>query len=150
MSDSQIICLCGFVGWATAQILKTFINMIANKKFNAQRLVGAGGMPSSHTALVCSTATAIAKVCGTGSPTFALALVMSVIVMYDAVTVRREAGKHAKELNVIHKAMEQTPIFSALFDEKFKDFQEFLGHTILEVLAGAVLGILIGLFMPVF
>ena len=87
------------LSWLTAQVLKTIINFVFTKKFKAERLIGAGGMPSSHTALVVSTAVATAKECGTSSPIFALAALFAAVVMYDAMGVRYAAGEQAKVIN---------------------------------------------------
>lgn len=126
-------------GWIIAQILKTLIYMWFNHKFVAERLVGSGGMPSSHSATVCALATAAGIEFGAGSYQFAITAIFAIVVMYDAMGVRREAGIQAKVLNemmemLTHMGKEMT------VEEKLK---EFVGHTPLQVLAGALLGILI-------
>ncbi|MEG1781828.1 MAG: divergent PAP2 family protein, partial [Oscillospiraceae bacterium] len=73
--------------WLTAQVLKTIINLCLTKKFDAERLVGAGGMPSAHSAFVCSLVMATSKQCGFSAPEFAIALSFAVVVMYDAMGV---------------------------------------------------------------
>ena len=87
--------------WTVAQVSKTAIHAFLCGKFQAERLWGAGGMPSSHSALVCALAVSAAKSEGMASPIFALALVLALIVMYDATGVRRETGNQAKVLNLM-------------------------------------------------
>ena len=84
------------VGWTVAQVLKTLIDCALNKSFNAERLVGSGGMPSSHSATVCALTTAAALEYGAGSFEFAVSFVLAMVVMYDAIGVRRETGKQGK------------------------------------------------------
>ena len=93
------IFLAAATGWLVAQILKTFIHMFLSKEFVAERLVGSGGMPSSHSATVCSLATAACYEYGAGSFEFAISLIFAIVVMYDAMGVRRETGIQAKLLN---------------------------------------------------
>ena len=100
MLGNQIL-VSAVVGWTTAQVLKTLIDFALNKNFNAERLVGSGGMPSSHSATVCGLTTAAALEYGAGSFEFAISFVLSMVVMYDAIGVRRETGKQAKLLNSI-------------------------------------------------
>ena len=135
-------------GWFVAQVLKTIINFILIGKFDLERMWGAGGMPSAHSATVCSLAVGAFRLHGSQSPIFALAMAVAVIVMYDAMGVRREAGEQAKILNHLltnwmDAEAKHTPI---LGDKKLK---EMVGHTPFEVLAGAILGIIIGAFIPI-
>ena len=130
------------VAWISAQVLKTLFSFIVNKKFNPGRLVGAGGMPSAHSALVCSLTVAMARGIGFNSPEFAICFIVAGVVMYDAMGVRRAAGEQAKVLNKLvfeDKDNENKPE---------KALKEFLGHTPLEVLGGALLGILVAALMP--
>ena len=165
MQTLQNICgnyvLCvALIAWATAQVLKTILNFVVTKKFRAERLVGAGGVPSSHTALVCSMTVAVSKLTGMNSPEFAIAFIIAAVVMYDAMGVRRAAGEQAKVLNkivfqwgdVVKKdSPEKESSKKADSSEELakKELKEFLGHTPLEVLGGALLGILIAMFFPV-
>lgn len=134
------ILISAICGWSAAQILKTLIHLLVNKKFQAERLVGSGGMPSSHSATVCALATATAFECGVSSPLFAIAVILAIIVMYDARGVRRETGKQAQVLNDLLKAFADMGRTDLKADEKLK---ELVGHTPLQVLAGAILGICI-------
>lgn len=127
-------------GWFIAQILKTAIHMYFFG-FNAERLVGSGGMPSSHSATVCALATAAGYQYGGGSFQFAITAIFAIVVMYDAIGVRRETGLQAQVINEMmdfFKTMGQ-PVS---YEEKLK---EFVGHTPMQVLVGAILGILIAL-----
>ena len=130
-------------GWFVAQVLKTLIHAWVNKGFDPERLIGSGGMPSSHASTVCALASASGKLYGVGSPVFAITAILAVIVMHDAMGVRLETGKQARLLNQILDSF-KTLEGKKLTEEKLK---EFVGHTPLQVLMGAILGILIGLFM---
>ena len=127
------------LGWMVAQVLKTIIHMILTKQFVAERMVGSGGMPSSHSATVCALATA------TGSPEFAITIMLAIIVMYDAMGVRRETGKQGRVLN------EMLEIFTNMGKEisPEKRLKEFVGHTPLQVLMGAILGIAIAVILGI-
>jgi acid phosphatase family membrane protein YuiD len=130
----NVILMSALTAWFIAQILKTITSFWKSKEFNAERLVGAGGMPSSHTSLVMALASAVAFHDGLDSPLFAVACVLAAIVMYDAAGVRRAAGKQAK---VINKLVREMKVEHTVRDTRLK---ELLGHTPLEVLAGALLG----------
>ena len=160
---SNYIINVGFVSWCVAQILKTIFATIKYKAFIPERLVGAGGMPSSHTALVISVVIAMAKLEGFSSPAFALSVALAGIVIYDAMGVRRAAGEQAKVLNKMMFSFKDIKnIFESLgrevqteYNEKtedvtaHKELKEFLGHTPLEVLGGAVVGIVVASLMPI-
>lgn len=133
------VLVCAVCGWAVAQVLKTLIHLLFTKKFVAERLVGSGGMPSSHSATVTSLATATCYIYGANSFEFAIALIFSIVVMYDAMGVRRETGIQAKVLNEILDAFADMGSDMSPQDK----LKEFVGHTPLQVLAGAILGILI-------
>lgn len=148
----------GAISWLAAQVLKTLHYSIKFKTFNPERIVGAGGMPSSHSSLVVSVALYTLRSEGVSSPFFAFAMILGCIVIYDAMSVRYNAGLHAKELNrlrrVIDELDDEISQLSGDEDEKIeelkerKDFKEFLGHTPIEVLAGSLLGILIAMVFP--
>ncbi len=131
---ANTVLIVSFTAWLIAQVLKVLFFMIKNRKFDIERLVGAGGMPSSHSALVVALCVSLAIEEGLGSPLFALAIIFACIVMYDAAGVRRAAGKQAKFLNELIREFLSGHPFN---DTKFK---ELLGHTPLEVLLGAILG----------
>ena len=126
-----------------AQFLKTVIDMVLNRSFNPERIFGSGGMPSSHSATVCALATATGIRYGGGSFEFALAAVFAIVVMYDAMGVRQETGKQGKVLN------EMMEIFTQMGKniDVEKALKEFVGHTPLQVLMGAILGIIIAIGM---
>ena len=126
-----------FLSWFIAQLLKVVLTLVRYNRLDISRMVGSGGMPSSHSAFVMSITAAIGLREGFGSALFALAVVLSLVVMYDAAGVRRAAGKQAKVLNEIVEQMERHEQVSS---EKLK---ELLGHTPVEVIAGAVLGVAI-------
>lgn len=163
------ILTCAVLSWIIAQIIKTILTLITTKRFEVERLTGAGGMPSAHSALVCSMTLAVARKEGFDSALFAIAIMFAAVVMYDAMGVRRAAGEQAKVLNKIvvifkphdNKAVtEQQPNkdkirakrdkgkILKLDDMQFKKLKEYLGHTPLEVLAGALLGIIIAMVIP--
>lgn len=141
---SNTIFLAAATGWLVAQILKTLIHMFFTKEFLAERLIGSGGMPSSHSATVCSLATATYFQFGAASFEFAIASIFAIIVMYDAMGVRRETGIQAKLLNNILEVFENMGQDQLSAHDKLK---EFIGHTPLQVLMGTLLGILIASFM---
>lgn len=125
--------------WLAIQSFKVAWDLITTKKFNFKRILGAGGMPSSHSAVVTSLATLIGKSEGFDSPMFALALIFACIVMYDAAGVRRAAGKQAQLLNKIIN----TPGLSGI--QVQEKLVEVLGHTPTQVFVGALIGIIAGI-----
>lgn len=136
LAENQVL-ISALVGWTVAQLLKTVIDFILNRSFSAERLVGSGGMPSSHSATVCGLTTSAGLVYGISSFEFAISFVLASVVMYDAMGVRREAGKQAKLLNLILE-QDSFQLTNEAFQQRLK---ELIGHTPLQVLAGAVLGI---------
>lgn len=137
------IFMASICGWLVAQVLKTLIHMWFSRKFVAERLVGSGGMPSSHSATVCALATAAGIEYGGGSFEFAVAAIFAIVVMYDAIGVRRETGIQAKVLNEMMEMFDKMGKEMSV-EEKLK---EFVGHTPLQVLMGALLGIFIAALM---
>lgn len=128
-----------FLLWFCIQLFKLIYDLVTTKQFNFKRIIGAGGMPSSHSAVVTSLATLIGKNFGVDSAFFAIALVFAFVVMYDACGVRRAAGKQAKVLNDIVN----TPgLTNGQVQEKL---QEALGHTPNQVFVGALIGLVAGL-----
>lgn len=125
--------------WAIAQLIKVFVVLARDKRFDWWFLVRSGGMPSAHTALVCALATAVAMMLGLNSVAFAIAAILAMVVMYDAAGVRQAVGRQSRILNRIMKELrEKRPR-----DEVERDLREFIGHTQFQVIAGAILGILI-------
>ena len=150
----------GVISWLAAQILKTIHYAVKYKTFNVERITGAGGMPSSHSSLVVSVVIYTARSQGVSSPLFAFSMILAGIVIYDAMSVRYNAGLHAKDLNKLRKIVdelddeiaqltggEEDPDIDELVSQK--ELKEFLGHTPIEVLAGALLGILIAMVFPI-
>ena len=134
------ILLASFWAWLIAQVLKTVIYVIVNKNFNPERLLGDGGMPSSHSATVMALVTSTAFFYGSDTFEFAVTAILALIVMHDAMGVRRETGKQAK---VINNMMDWFAEFGSDLppEEKLK---EFVGHTPTQVFFGALLGIVVG------
>lgn len=132
----------GIISWVIAQILKNVIDYIKHKHFSKKRLAGAGGMPSSHSAVCCSVLLTSYYQFSFSSPVFALAFILSLIVMYDAVGVRWSAGQHAKAINLIVKHLCKDGENDAL-KELIPQMNESLGHRLIEVICGALLGFLI-------
>ena len=125
-------------GWLAAQVIKVILVFITSKKLDFRRMVGSGGMPSSHSSITVSLTMSIGFVYGFDNAMFAIATIMSFVVMYDASGVRRSAGQQAVILNRMVEEWEHGE-----FQNTDKKLKELLGHTPLEVFAGAVLGALI-------
>lgn len=139
------ILVAAVLGWAAAQVIKFILFFFQNASIQLERLYGSGGMPSSHSSLVCAAFISTGRMEGWDSPLVAVMFVLAAIVMYDAANVRLEAGKHAKQLNQIMGrllALDGDP------GSKINEFKELLGHTPLQVACGALLGILIGALIP--
>ena len=132
------------IGWTAAQLIKTVLVLILEGELRLERLMGSGGMPSSHSATVCGLASSAAVVHGVGSGVFAVAAIVAFIVMYDACNVRLETGKQAVAINEIRDLLQKMGE-DLTVEEKFK---ELVGHTLPQVLVGALLGIAVGLLYP--
>ncbi len=141
---SNRILVCGCVAWLCAQVLKTAIYSLVNHRLDLTRLYGDGGMPSGHSATVAAMATMSAVLYGLGSFEFAVTLLLAIIVMHDAMGVRLETGKQAKVIKEIAELMESLGK-DVSNEEKLK---EFVGHTPVQVTAGALLGIIVALLWP--
>ncbi|MCI8616724.1 MAG: divergent PAP2 family protein [Clostridia bacterium] len=124
--------------WFFIQSYKVIYDLITTKKFNFKRIIGAGGMPSSHSAIVTSITALIGKYEGVDTPIFALSLIVALVVMYDACGVRRAAGKQAALLN---KIVDTPGLTTVQVSEKLV---EVLGHTPVQVFGGALIGIIVG------
>ena len=128
-----------FFLWFGIQLFKLIYDLVTTKKFNFKRIMGAGGMPSSHSAVVVGLATLIGKYEGVNSAIFGLAFIVAFVVMYDACGVRRAAGKQAALLN---KLVETPGLTGVQVSEKLV---EVLGHTPVQVIVGALIGVVVGL-----
>lgn len=135
------VLLAGFIAWTLAQLIKLPLNYALHREWDWSLLIAAGGMPSSHSALVTGASTAVGLQEGWASPMFAIAAIVAAVVIYDATGVRRQAGDHARVLNLmIDELLTGHPLAE-------KELKEVLGHTPREVIAGIALGILIAYLM---
>lgn len=138
---SNQVLIAALTWWAIAQLLKVPIHYAVHRRIDLRLWVSAGGMPSSHSSLVCALATGVALTDGLTSPTFAICVALAMIVMYDAAGVRQAAGKQAAILNqIIDELFQGHPIS----EQRLK---ELLGHTRFQVIVGALMGILGTLLM---
>jgi len=129
--------------WVLAQVLKVIIASISHKRFMLSYLTTMGGMPSSHAALVCALATSVALVEGFGSPLFAIAAFLALIVMYDATGVRQTVGNQSIMLNrMLDELFKGKAKVNPQFEQRLR---ELIGHTNFQVMAGATLGIVFAL-----
>ncbi len=135
----NIILDLAMTSWFFAQSIKFILELLVHRKFDITKFWSSGGMPSSHSSFVCSCVSSVGMIEGVNSTSFALASILSLVVMYDACHVRLEAGEQAKMLNVLKNYWTDLP-------QKFRDmeFKELLGHTPLQVMSGAGLGLLTG------
>lgn len=199
---SNYVLNASLLAWFLAQLIKTILTLIVTKKLQLERMFGAGGMPSAHSATVCALTVSMSRTTGVASPEFAISVLFAAVVMYDAMGVRRAAGEHARVINALldewdeqlngfimfyKKTMKQHPLLAKLIpndsiaqeeksegknelEDKAEDVEyqpikhtdarghefeldnielkEFLGHTPLEVMAGALLGITVALLLP--
>ncbi|HJC40794.1 MAG TPA: divergent PAP2 family protein [Candidatus Intestinimonas pullistercoris] len=135
----NLILFLSVVAWAVAQILKVVVVLVQKHRLDFRNILSSGGMPSSHSAFVCACAAATGNLYGWSSALFAIAAVLAIVVMYDASHVRKAAGEQAKILNYMMEHW--TEMKPELFG---KELKELLGHTPIQVFAGAVLGVAIG------
>jgi acid phosphatase family membrane protein YuiD len=129
------------LAWAIAQVTKVLLTSVKQRKLNLRVLAETGGMPSSHAAIVMGMTTAVGKYAGVSSAAFAIALIFSFVVMYDAAGLRRAAGRQAAILN---RLVEDLVHMRGMQEQRLR---ELLGHTPVEVLVGALLGIVVGLIL---
>jgi len=135
------VLMAGLIAWTLAQLIKVPLNYALRHEWDWTLLIAAGGMPSSHSALVTGVSTAIGLQEGWDSPLFAIAGIVAMIVIYDATGVRRHAGDHARVLNLmIDELLTGHPLAE-------KELKEVLGHTPREVIGGVLLGILMAFLM---
>lgn len=141
--NNQIL-IAALVAWAIAQGAKAILYTIVNREFKFERLVGSGGMPSSHAATVCAMTTAVALQFGLASFEFAISFVLTSVVLHDARGVRQEAGKQAVTITAIvdHLLKE-----GKILELPNWELKELIGHTPLQVLIGSIMGIGIGLWL---
>ncbi len=171
LCSNPLVNICA-VAWFAAQVIKTLLHWVSHGNLKLERMTGSGGMPSSHSALVVSLTIGMARVVGFASPLFALTIAFAAVVMYDAMGVRRAAGEQAKTINWMlgsykdfWDVLKDHPLLDFEDDEDIeseqeedeqdtlvrqsrKALKEYLGHTPLEVIAGALLGILIAMIYP--
>jgi acid phosphatase family membrane protein YuiD len=133
--------LAPLVAWAIAQAAKVILTSVRQRRLNLRVLAETGGMPSSHAAIVMGMTTAVGKYAGVSSAAFAIALIFSFVVMYDAAGLRRAAGRQAAILN---RLVEDLVHMRGMQEQKLR---ELLGHTPVEVVVGALLGIGVGLLL---
>ncbi|MDR0821202.1 MAG: divergent PAP2 family protein [Oscillospiraceae bacterium] len=135
--------IAALVSWLIAQLIKTMYHIIRYRKISWERLLGSGGMPSSHSAAVCALCAVVARMGGVASLWFSLASMFALVTMYDALGVRRAAGRHAREINLLKRRFDADGM-----KQSQKELKELLGHTPLEVLCGLILGIGVGTMFP--
>ncbi|MHC1785495.1 MAG: divergent PAP2 family protein [Christensenellales bacterium] len=135
------ILICSLCAWLVAQVSKVFVHGLVSHRFDLRRMLGMGGMPSSHTAFLVSLTTMIAYREGLGSTAFALATAVTMVVVYDAMGVRYQTGKQSHVLNrILHRMLVEG---KPLGDE---ELQELIGHTPTEVFFGAIIGLIVPVF----
>ncbi len=135
------ILICAMVAWFVAQLIKVLIDWRVHHGFNFRRMFGMGGMPSSHTAFLVALTSMIAAREGLGSTSFAIAVAITMVVIYDAMGVRLQTGKHSQVINrILHRMLVEG---KPLGDD---ELQELIGHTPTEVFFGAVIGLIVPIF----
>ena len=133
--------LAPIVAWAFAQAAKVTLTSVRQRRLNLRVLADPGGMPSSHSAIVMGLTAAVGKYAGLGSAPFAIALIFTFVVMYDAAGLRRAAGRQAEVLN---RLVEDLVHMRGVQEARLR---ELLGHTPMEVLVGAAIGLAVGLIL---
>ncbi len=136
-----------FYSWLIAQLIKFFHVLYVTRKFDLTRLVGSGGMPSSHSSFVMGLSTAVGLKIGFDTPEYAIALGIALIVMYDASGVRRAVGMQASILNRIIQDFIEVKKFEEIKKLEGQRLKELVGHTPIQVFAGALLGIIMAYIM---
>lgn len=136
------VLVAALLAWFCAQGIKFLRLLIRKGKTDFTLFVSSGGMPSAHTAMVAATATTVGRLLGWDSPVFALAVIVALIVMYDAAGLRRAAGKQAQVLNQL-----VDDLYHQRRGKTQEGLKELIGHTPVEVLAGALLGVAVGLLL---
>jgi acid phosphatase family membrane protein YuiD len=131
------VLIAALIAWAIAQTVKLPLEYIRDRRWDWSLLLRAGGMPSSHSALVTAVAHGIGLTEGFTSPLFALGVAMAMIVIYDATGIRRQAGRHAEIINALVQDLFEG---HALRQEQLR---EVLGHSPMEAFVGMVLGLVV-------
>lgn len=134
--NNQVL-IAGLVAWGLAQVIKVPLNYFTSQYWDWALLLRAGGMPSSHSALVTGIAHSIGLYLGFNTPIYALAVTIALVVIYDATGIRRQAGKHAEAINEIVRKLASGQTVQQ------EHLREVLGHTPLEAVAGMVLGLVV-------
>jgi len=129
--------MAGLIAWLAAQVIKMPLDYLYTRKWNWALLLTTGGMPSSHSSLLTATSLGIGLYHGFDNPVFAIAVAITMVVVYDAAGVRRQAGIHAQRINVLFNEL----LHGHMLNEK--DLREVLGHTPLEVIGGILLGLIV-------
>lgn len=135
------ILIIALTGWGVAQLLKVPMEFLRTRRWSWAMLLAAGGMPSSHSALVVGATQALGLYRGFDDPVFALGVAITMIVTYDAAGIRRQAGMHAERINLLFDELLHGHIWSE------KDLREVIGHTPLEVVGGILVGLLVATVM---
>jgi acid phosphatase family membrane protein YuiD len=133
--------LAPIVAWTICQVAKVTLTSVRQRRLNLRVLAETGGMPSSHSAIVMGLTAATGKYAGVTSPEFAIALIFSFVVMYDAAGLRRAAGRQAAILN---RLVEDLVHMRGVQEQRLR---ELLGHTPFEVIVGAIIGVAVGLIL---
>lgn len=144
--DDNEILISVVIAWFGAQLIKTLLTLWMEKKFVPERLIGSGGMPSSHSSTVCALAVSTAFLYSVHSFEFSISLVLALIVMHDAMNVRLETGKQAQIIN----AMIKDNPFNWKGDVFEQHLKELVGHTPTQVVCGALFGVLVALIVHAF
>jgi uncharacterized protein len=131
--------MAGLIAWLLAQIIKLPLDYLYSRKWNWALLLTTGGMPSSHSSLLTATSLGIGLYHGFDNPVFAIAVAITMVVVYDAAGVRRQAGIHAQRINVLFNEL----LHGHMLEER--DLREVLGHTPLEVIGGILLGFIVAI-----
>lgn len=151
---SNYLIIIAVIACAAAQIIKIIIDIFTKRRIGIDAIWATGGMPSSHSALVCALTVGVIKLYGFDSPLFAITLMFSLVIIRDALGVRRQVGEHAKALNLLLlefiEVTKKQETYKAKADKVGKIFSEMVGHTPLQVLMGSILGIVVGIVIPVF
>ena len=141
---TNYVLIVPLIAWAISQTLKIFTNLFVVKELDIKRILADGGMPSSHSATVISLAVMCGWDAGFGSPLFALALIFAIVVMRDAVGVRRETGKQAASIKELADAVNKT-FLSKDAEIRTENLKLLVGHTPLQVVFGALVGLTVSI-----